>query len=384
MIDAKHIPLSLYVHWPWCIKKCPYCDFNSHALPVNAEILARDYIDALIKDLKTSINYAQGRTLQSIFIGGGTPSLIPPTELARFLESVDRDYQLADGIEITLEANPGTLEYADFAQYRSLGINRLSMGIQSFDDSLLKRLGRIHDCNQALRAIDSAHRHFDNFNLDVMYALPGQTVEMLQKDLAFATQADSTHLSFYQLTIEPNTLFAKYKPIDLPDEDNVAIMQDTVVRTLAEAGFEHYEISGYAKPSFRCRHNLNYWQFGDYLGAGAGAHSKITLADGTILRQARFSPPMSFMSHAMNDSAVVEQHVVDSKDLPFEFMLNALRLSQGVPIEHFEQRTGLALASILPIIERAQKHRLMPTPLNRIVATELGFNFLSDLQEYFL
>ncbi len=384
MIDAKRIPLSLYVHWPWCVRKCPYCDFNSHQLPLDQTDLTTRYVDALITDLLTSVELAQDRALQSIFIGGGTPSLISPRELDRFFKAIQRHFRLASDIEITMEANPGTIEHASFADFRSCGVNRLSMGIQSFDDSLLKRLGRIHDRGQALSAIDSARRHFDNFNLDVMYALPGQSIEQLQNDLRHATDAASTHLSFYQLTIEPNTVFAKYEPEDLPDEDTIAIMQETVVDTLAAAGFEHYEISGYAKPNRRCRHNLNYWEFGDYLGTGAGAHSKITTSDNQIIRQVRYSQPFSFMTHAMNESAIVEKHTVLSDELPFEFMLNALRLTEGVPVESFEERTGLSLQTIEPIIEQVQKKGLMPKPLNRIVATPIGQNFLSDLQEYFL
>ena len=346
--------------------------------------MAERYIDALIVDVDTSIELTHGRALQSIFIGGGTPSLMSPVQLDRFFDHVAKHYRLADDIEITMEANPGTIEHGRFADYRACGINRLSMGIQSFNDSLLKRLGRIHDQHQALLAIETVQKHFDNFNLDVMYALPGQSVEMLSNDLQLAIDAQSTHLSFYQLTIEPNTVFAKYEPDDLPDEDTVAIMQETVVDTLAGAGFEHYEISGYAKPGRRCRHNLNYWQFGDYLGAGAGAHSKITLTDGSILRQARYSQPNSFMQHALNDSAVVEKRTVQTDELPFEFMLNALRLTDGVGLETFAERTGLALETIMPTIEKAQKQGLMPTPLTAIVATEMGQNFLSDLQEYFL
>lgn len=383
-MDIQRIPLSLYVHWPWCVRKCPYCDFNSHALPDAHETIAERYVDALIADLDTSIELASDRTLQSIFIGGGTPSLMSPTQLERFLEHVAKRYRLANDIEITMEANPGTIEHGHFGDYRACGINRLSMGIQTFNDSLLKRLGRIHDQRQALLAIETVQKHFDNFNLDVMYALPGQSIEMLREDLRRAIDARSTHLSFYQLTIEPNTVFAKYEPKDLPDEDTIAIMQETVVSTLADAGFDHYEISGYAKPGHRCRHNLNYWQFGDYLGAGAGAHSKITLENGTILRQARYSQPTSFMQHALNDSAVAEKHTVEAEDLPFEFMLNALRLHDGVALETFEQRTGLALETIMPIVEKAQKQGLMPYPLTAIVATEMGQNFLSDLQEYFL
>lgn len=383
-MQIARIPLSLYVHWPWCVKKCPYCDFNSHALPQSHQALSERYVDALIADLDASVELAHERTLQSIFIGGGTPSLMSPTLLSRFLEHVAKRYSLAEDIEITMEANPGTIEHGHFGDYRNLGINRLSMGIQSFDNTLLKRLGRIHDQREAILAIETVQKHFDNFNLDVMFALPGQSVDMLRNDLRHAIAAQSTHLSFYQLTIEPNTVFAKYEPEDLPDEDTVAIMQEAVVETLANAGFEHYEISGYAKPTHRCRHNLNYWQFGDYLAAGAGAHSKITLENGTILRQARYSQPMSFIQHALEDSAVVENRTVQTDELPFEFMLNALRLTDGVPLKTFEERTGLSLETIKPTIEKAQKQGLMPTPLTAIVATEMGQNFLSDLQEYFL
>ena len=383
-MHIKSIPLSLYVHWPWCVRKCPYCDFNSHALPTNASEVAERYVDALIRDLDASVELAADRALHSIFIGGGTPSLMAPALLERFFNHVSKRYSLADDIEITMEANPGTVEHGHFGDYRACGINRLSMGIQSFNDTLLKRLGRIHDRREAQLAIETVQKHFDNFNLDVMYALPGQTIEMLRDDLRCAIEARSTHLSFYQLTIEPNTVFAKYEPDDLPEEDTVAIMQETVVHTLAQSGFEHYEISGYAKPGHRCRHNLNYWQFGDYLGAGAGAHSKITLSDGSIIREARYSQPTSFMQHAMNDSAIVEKRTVQADELPFEFMLNALRLSDGVSLGTFEERTGLSLETISPIIEKAQKQGLMPTPLTAIVATEMGQNFLSDLQEYFL
>jgi oxygen-independent coproporphyrinogen-3 oxidase len=353
-------------------------------MPQSHQALSERYIDALIADLDTSVELAHNRALQSIFIGGGTPSLMAPRLLGRFLEHVAKRYSLAKDIEITMEANPGTIEHGHFGDYRNLGINRLSMGIQSFDNTLLKRLGRIHDQREALLAIETVQKHFDNFNLDVMYALPGQSVDMLKNDLRHAIAAQSTHLSFYQLTIEPNTVFAKYEPEDLPDEDTVAIMQETVVETLANAGFEHYEISGYAKPTHRCRHNLNYWQFGDYLAAGAGAHSKITLENGTIVREARYSQPMSFMQHALEDSAVVEKRTVQADELPFEFMLNALRLTDGVPLKTFEERTGLSLETIQPTIEKAQKQGLMPTPLTAIVATEMGQNFLSDLQEYFL
>lgn len=380
---SADIPLSLYVHWPWCVRKCPYCDFNSHALP-NACDPSTRYIDALIADLKTSIQYTQGRSLISIFIGGGTPSLIKPSELERFLDAVQAHFSLASDVEITLEANPGTVDMEHFRAYRLIGINRLSMGIQSFNDELLQKLGRIHNLKEARKAIKIAQESFDNFNLDVMFALPGQTLSELEFELKEAIAANSSHLSFYQLTLEPNTVFAKHVPESIPDADTIYQMQDLVSNTLESAGFEHYEVSGYAKPSHRCRHNLNYWQFGDYIACGAGAHSKITLANGTILREARYAQPESFMTRALEDSAVAHKRVVELKEQPFEFMLNALRLRKGVPLDFLTQRTRLCIEDIKKEIQEAQSLGLMPNPLDRIVASDKGWDFLSDLQEIFL
>ena len=381
---AKDIPLSLYVHWPWCVRKCPYCDFNSHALPACQTEATQTYMSALIADMKASRTLIENRPLKSIFIGGGTPSLIPPQALESFLGEVAKTYQLDSNIEITMEANPGTIDSEHFRAYRAAGINRLSMGIQSFSDDKLKRLGRIHNRTQAWQAIEIVHQCFDNFNLDVMYALPSQTLSELDFDLAEALKADSTHLSFYQLTIEPNTIFAKKTPENIPDEDVCAQMQETVVNTLESHGFEHYEISGYAKPGHRCQHNLNYWQFGDYLACGAGAHSKITTKDGKILREVRYAQPDSFMRHALNDSAISQSHLVDREDQAFEFMLNVLRLKDGVSIDILLERTDLTLKDIENAVKKAQSFKLMPNPLNRIVATETGWNYLSDLQELFL
>lgn len=381
---AKDIPLSLYVHWPWCVRKCPYCDFNSHALPACQTEATQNYMLALIADMKASRTLIENRPLKSIFIGGGTPSLIPPQALETFLNEVAKTYQLDSNIEITMEANPGTIDSEHFQAYRSAGVNRLSMGIQSFSDDKLKRLGRIHNRTQAWQAIEIVHQCFDNFNLDVMYALPSQTLSELEFDLSEALKADSTHLSFYQLTIEPNTIFAKKTPENIPDEDVCAQMQETVVNTLESHGFEHYEISGYAKPGHRCQHNLNYWQFGDYLACGAGAHSKITKKDGKILREVRYAQPDSFMRHALNDSAISQSHLVDREDQAFEFMLNVLRLKDGVSIDILLERTDLTLKDIENAVKKAQSFKLMPNPLNRIVATETGWNYLSDLQELFL
>ena len=381
---AKDIPLSLYVHWPWCVRKCPYCDFNSHALPACQTEATQNYMSALIADMKASRTLIENRPLKSIFIGGGTPSLIPPQALETFLNEVAKTYQLDSNIEITMEANPGTIDSEHFQAYRSAGVNRLSMGIQSFSDDKLKRLGRIHNRTQAWQAIEIVHQCFDNFNLDVMYALPSQTLSELEFDLSEALKADSTHLSFYQLTIEPNTIFAKKTPENIPDEDVCAQMQETVVNTLESHGFEHYEISGYAKPGHRCQHNLNYWQFGDYLACGAGAHSKITTKDGKILREVRYAQPDSFMRHALNDSAISQSHLVDREDQAFEFMLNVLRLKDGVSIDILLERTDLTLKDVENAVKKAQSFKLMPDPLNRIVATETGWNYLSDLQELFL
>lgn len=381
---AKDIPLSLYVHWPWCVRKCPYCDFNSHALPACQTEATQTYMSALIADMKASRTLIENRPLKSIFIGGGTPSLIPPQALESFLGEVAKTYQLDSNIEITMEANPGTIDSEHFRAYRAAGINRLSMGIQSFSDDKLKRLGRIHNRTQAWQAIEIVHQCFDNFNLDVMYALPSQTLSELEFDLAEALKADSTHLSFYQLTIEPNTIFAKKTPENIPDDDVCAQMQETVVNTLESHGFEHYEISGYAKPGHRCQHNLNYWQFGDYLACGAGAHSKITTKDGKILREVRYAQPDSFMRHALNDSAISQSNLVDREDQAFEFMLNVLRLKDGVSIDILLERTDLTLKDIENAVKKAQSFKLMPDPLNRIVATETGWNYLSDLQELFL
>lgn len=382
-MTSAAIPLSLYVHWPWCVRKCPYCDFNSHALASNYDPSQR-YINALIADLKRSVEYAQNRELISIFIGGGTPSLIAPHELERFLNAVHSLFHVSENAEITLEANPGTVDTAHFKAYRSIGINRLSMGIQSFNDELLKRLGRIHNLNDARQAIKIAQESFENFNLDVMFALPGQTLKELEFELQEAIASKSTHLSFYQLTLEPNTVFAKHTPEGLPDPDMIYQMQDLVVSTLEDAGFEHYEVSGYAKPGKRCRHNLNYWQFGDYLACGAGAHSKITMDDGTIIREARFMQPESFMKHALNDSAAAHKRVVAKEEQAFEFMLNVLRLREGVSLDLLSQRTALTLKDIQPNIDEAQSLGLMPKPLNRFVTTDKGWDFLSDVQEIFL
>lgn len=381
---TKDIPLSLYVHWPWCVRKCPYCDFNSHAIPTCQADVTNAYMKALIADIKVSQSLVGHRPLQSIFIGGGTPSLIAPAVLEQFLNEVAKTYSLASDIEITMEANPGTIDAEHFHAYRQIGINRLSMGVQSFSDEKLLALGRIHNRSEVWQAIEIIQQNFENFNLDVMYALPSQTLPELIFDLSEALKAKSTHLSFYQLTIEPNTVFAKKTPPNLPNDDLCAQMQETVVNTLEANGFEHYEISGYAKPNYRCCHNLNYWQFGDYIACGAGAHSKITTLDHQILREVRYSQPDSFIRHALKDSAIAQTRIVEKDEQAFEFMLNALRLKDGVSIKTLLQRTDLTLEDIAETVKKAQSLKLMPDPLERIVATPIGWNYLSDLQELFL
>jgi len=376
-------PLALYVHFPWCVRKCPYCDFNSHeaAGGVTAVPEAR-YLDALRADLDAALPLVWGRRIASIFFGGGTPSLISPGGLDRLLSDLRARLPLQHGCEITLEANPGTFEARRFAAFRAAGVNRLSIGVQSFSDEQLRSLGRVHDRAQALAAIEEAQREFDNFNLDLMYAAPGQSIEALRADVELALQLAPPHLSLYQLTLEPNTVFAKYPP-PLPDEDTAAAMHEWIEERMAAAGYEHYEVSAYARPGRACRHNLNYWQFGDYLGIGAGAHSKISFP-GRILRQARLRQPGGYMEGALRGSPLAESAEVRRGELPFEFMLNALRLSAGVPARLFAERTGLPMSTIDAAVRRAEERGLLADDPGRIVATDLGRRFLSDLQSLFL
>lgn len=378
------IPLSLYLHWPWCVRKCPYCDFNSHAKPEAFTQCTERYTQALIRDLHTSSELVGDRVIETIFIGGGTPSLMSPQAVQKILDGVRSHFQLSESAEITMEANPGTVDESRFEGFREAGVNRLSIGVQSFNDTLLKRLGRIHNSEQALSAAQNAVKLFDRVNLDIMFALPGQTLSELQNEINQAVALGVAHLSFYQLTIEPNTVFAKYEPQDLPDEDTCALMQDTVIEQLALHGYQRYEVSGYSQAGKECRHNQNYWQFGDYIAAGAGAHSKVTLSDGRILRQVRYAQPESFMKHALNDQAVSEMRYVESQDLPFEFMLNALRLVKGVPNRYFQERTGLSLDVIRDILDQADREHLLENWPERIQPSQRGMNYLSDLQERFL
>jgi putative oxygen-independent coproporphyrinogen III oxidase len=373
-------PLSLYVHFPWCVRKCPYCDFNSHqaesTLPEDA------YLDALRADLESALPLIWGRKIFTVFIGGGTPSLMSARGLDRLMSDIRALLPLDGAAEITMEANPGTFEAEKFRSYRSSGINRLSIGIQSFNPQHLQALGRIHDGDQARRAIEIAQSSFDNFNLDLMYALPSQTLAEAEADLATALSFAPPHLSMYHLTMEPNTEFAKYPPT-LPDDDASAEMQDMVTERTAAAGFRHYEVSAYAQPGREARHNLNYWQFGDYLGIGAGAHSKLSFPH-RVIRQARYKMPATYMQQAMAGNAVHQENEVGRSELGFEFMLNALRLTGGVEPRMFAERTGLTLNAIESRLDAAEAKGLLYRDHMLIRPTGLGQRFLNDLQEMFL
>ena len=379
-------PLSLYVHLPWCLKKCPYCDFNSHAWPDAAlprELEAR-YVDALVADLETSLPYVWGRRIASVFIGGGTPSLFAPAAIDRLLAAVRARLPLEAGCEVTLEANPGTFERDRFRAFADAGVTRLSVGVQSFDDRRLAALGRVHDRAQAIAAVEEAQRAFATFNLDLMYALPGQTPAGLDADLDTALALAPPHLSLYHLTIEPNTLFASRPPPGLPDEDVAAAMLDRVVERSAADGLERYEVSAYARPGHRCVHNLNYWQFGDYLGIGAGAHGKLTFAH-RVVRQVRLRDPQRYLDAALRSGdALAQDTEVARGELAFEFMLNALRLVDGFELARFGERTGLPLSAIERPLAEAERKGLVERDLQRVRPTARGLDFLSDLQALFL
>ena len=374
-------PLSLYIHLPWCLKKCPYCDFNSHEMARDAMPEQR-YLDALVADLEAALPLVWGRTVHSIFIGGGTPSLFSPAAIDRLLGDIRARVRLEADCEITLEANPGTFEKDRFKAYRQSGVTRLSIGVQSFNDSHLKAIGRVHDSAQAIAAVEEAARAFDTFNLDIMYALPGQTLEQLDQDIRTALQFKPPHISIYHLTIEPNTYFAKYPPT-VPAEDMAYAMLDRITERTAEAGLGRYEVSAYALDAHRCRHNLNYWQFGDYLGIGAGAHSKLSFAH-RVLRQVRFREPRLYMDRALGGNALAQVEEVSRAELPFEYMLNALRLRHGFGLRDFTERTGLAITAIEAALQIAERKGLIERDFARVRPTERGFDFLSDLQELFL
>ena len=373
-------PLSLYIHWPWCVRKCPYCDFNSHES--KEPVPEQAYLDALRADLEQSLPLIWGRKIHTVFIGGGTPSLISAAGLDRLMSDLRTLLPLDLDAEITMEANPGTFEAEKFKAFRASGINRLSIGIQSFNSRHLQALGRIHDAEEAIRAVGIAQANFDNFNLDLMYALPGQTLAEAQADIDMALSFAPPHLSLYHLTMEPNTVFAKYPP-ELPGDDESADIQDMIAERTAAAGYEHYEVSAYAKPGHRARHNLNYWKFGDYLGIGAGAHSKLSFPH-RVLRQARYKQPASFMEAAGKGNAVAEEHELARADLGFEFMLNALRLTEGFDPNLFGERTGMPINAIEKDLNAAEAKGLIYRDFRVIRPTELGQRFLNDLQEMFL
>jgi oxygen-independent coproporphyrinogen-3 oxidase len=381
-------PLALYVHLPWCLKKCPYCDFNSHewrgaASGLGAEALPESrYLDALRADLEASLPFVWGRRVHSLFIGGGTPSLFTPASIDRLLADIRARLPLEAGCEITLEANPGTFERDRFRAYRSAGVTRLSIGVQSFDDTKLRAIGRIHDGVQARAAVAEAASAFDTFNVDLMYALPGQTLADWSADLDTALAYEPPHLSAYHLTIEANTWFAKHPPA-LPHDDLAAEMLDHVVERTAFAAFDRYEVSAYARPGHRCLHNLNYWQFGDYLGIGAGAHGKLTFAH-RVIRQTRFRDPARYMAEALAGSAMAQDVEVSRGELAFEFMLNALRLRDGFDLAHFVERTGLPLGAVERPMAEAERRGLLDRDLVRAWPTARGLDFLNDLQALFL
>ena len=373
-------PLALYVHLPWCVRKCPYCDFNSHAMPQNMP--QREYIEALIEDLDHDLTKVRDRTLISIFFGGGTPSLFSPEEIGLLLEAVRARFVVSDELEVTLEANPGTIEHGRFAGYREAGVTRVSLGVQSFNEQQLKALGRIHGAEDVHRAVDELRRAgLDNFNLDLMYGLPQQSIEEALQDLRSAIELQPAHISHYQLTLEPGTVFY-HRPPPLPDDDASWQMQIESQSLLDRFGYSQYEISAYAQVGRHCRHNLNYWQFGDYLGIGAGAHGKLTVQDG-IQRTARCKQPREYLSRAGADR-IVEHRWLSGAELPFEFMLNALRLTGGVPASLFQARTGLALDVMQSQLTAARAKGLLADTPERLAATELGLQFLNDLQAIFL
>lgn len=398
-------PLSLYVHIPWCVKKCPYCDFNSHAVikkmgsentgsltvPHVDEVTQRRYVAALIADLESCLPLIWGRTVSSIFIGGGTPSLFAPDVIDALLSDIRARLRLDAGCEITLEANPGTFERGRFADYRRAGVTRLSLGVQSFNDKMLEKIGRIHNAEQARQAALEVRQAFETFNLDLMYGLPGQTLQNLRDDIEAALEMGAPHLSLYHLSIEPNTYFAKYPPAELESEEQADLacdMLDALIQTTAAAGFERYEVSAYARAGHTCAHNLNYWRFGDYLGIGAGAHGKLSFAH-RIIRQVRLRDPVHYMDGALSGRALASEDDVKLRDIPFEYMLGALRVKNGFSLEHYMQSTGLPINSVKKPLEQAVKMGLVQWENaalggGYVQPTQRGFDFLSDLQALFL
>jgi putative oxygen-independent coproporphyrinogen III oxidase len=385
-------PLSLYVHLPWCLRKCPYCDFNSHewrapdapaagAKP-DAATQTR-YRQALVRDLEAALPQIWGRTVHSVFIGGGTPSLFEPEQVEALLADIRARLRLEPACEITLEANPGTFEAQRFAAYARAGVTRLSIGVQSFDDRALAALGRVHDGAQARAAVQEAAACFDTWNLDLMYALPGQTLDDLDRDLDTALALKPPHLSIYHLTIEPNTRFALQPPPQLPDDDSAYAMLDRIIEATTAQGLSRYEVSAFSRPGHRCTHNLNYWRFGDYLGLGAGAHSKLSFPD-RLVRQVRWREPRAYLEAVERGQAVSNKTAITLEDRPFEFMLNGLRLIEGVSLRAFHERTGMNVAHLEPALRRAVAQGLLVHDGLQVRASERGLDFLSDLQALFL
>ena len=379
-------PLSLYIHLPWCLKKCPYCDFNSHEAATGGRLdpaLESRYLEALRVDLEAALPQVWGRRVHSVFIGGGTPSLFSPESIDTLLADVRARLPLEPGCEVTLEANPGTFERERFRAFRAAGVTRLSVGVQSFDDASLQAIGRVHDAAQAHAAVAEAAASFDTFNIDLMYALPGQTLPALAQDLASALAHRPPHLSIYHLTLEPNTVFSRQPPPGLPGDDEASEMLDHIVAATAAAGLARYEVSAFARDGHRCTHNLNYWRFGDYLGIGAGAHGKLSFPDG-IRRQVRWRDPATYMARALAGQAVSNEAAVTALELPFEYMLGALRLRGGFDPRQFVERTGLAPTALEPGLQQALDRGWLQRDGALVVPSERGFDFLSDVMQLFL
>jgi oxygen-independent coproporphyrinogen-3 oxidase len=376
-------PLALYIHFPWCVQKCPYCDFNSHKL--DGVLEENRYIDALIQDLEQELPRIWGRTIHTIFMGGGTPSLFSPQSLDRLISAIRARLPLSADAEITMEANPGTIEAERFYEYFDIGINRLSIGIQSFHDDQLTALGRIHDRKQAIKAVETAHAAgFSNFNLDLMFSLPGQNRKSALEDVQTAIDLEPAHISYYQLTLEPNTLFYKFPPT-LPDDDTAWDIQDAAQSILASAGYTQYEVSAYAKNNHRCRHNLNYWSFGDYLGIGAGAHDKISDAQQqSITRQWKQKHPQRYLETITTDERIAGSRTLGTSETVFEFMMNALRLCDGIETPLFSRHTGLPLILAEPGLRKAQQQQWLNWDSHYITPTRNGQQFLNDVLEVFL
>jgi putative oxygen-independent coproporphyrinogen III oxidase len=380
-VSTASLPLALYVHIPWCTRKCPYCDFNSH--PARGTVPEEAYVTALLRDLEQELPFAEGRAFHSVFIGGGTPSLFSPRAVERLLSGLREMWPHRPDAEVTLEANPGTVDRSVLDEFRSAGVNRLSIGVQSFDDEMLSRLGRIHGSAEAVGAAEAAHTAgFDSFNLDLMFGLPGQDLRQALQDLGKALSLEPPHVSYYQLTIEPNTRFARYPPV-LPEEDLVSEIQERGIAELQRAGYERYEVSAYAWPGRRCAHNLNYWLFGDYLGIGAGAHGKVSGPWG-IRRRWKVKHPQDYLGRVDQGDHVGGQSPLDARDATVEFMMNALRLCEGFPTRLFAERTGVSLDRIVPRLERAAARGLLNLDAERVGATSRGLRYLNDLVAMFL